>query len=190
MGLEAAATSLSWYEPEIVPGLLQTREYAHDVLTMAEPGLSADELRHLIEVRCQRQALLTRRIRPLRLQVVLNEAVLHRPVGGSAVMTAQIDQMLSFAALPNVTIRVVRWRTGLHLGVITGPFVILDFGRTLKGDATEPPTVYVDGYTGGAYLDKPREIERHTNAFTRIWDAAEDLATALEEMGKWPTTTI
>ncbi len=61
---------------------------------------------------------------------------------------------------------------GLHRGVMSGPFVILRFPRHGNGQETEPPTVYVDGFTGALYLDRPREIDRYDTAFTNIWETS------------------
>ncbi|WP_308416892.1 Scr1 family TA system antitoxin-like transcriptional regulator [Streptomyces sp. AJS327] len=76
--------------------------------------------------------------------------------------------------LPNVAIRVVPFTAGMHSGVTTGPFVILRFPVNGDGVDTEPPTVYADGYTGGLYLDKPREVEQYDAAFQDIWETALD----------------
>jgi Domain of unknown function (DUF5753) len=69
---------------------------------------------------------------------------------------------------------VVPFRAGLHHGVMSGPFVILRFPLNGDGHESEPATVYVDGFTGALYLDKPREVERYANAFENIWSAALD----------------
>lgn len=62
----------------------------------------------------------------------------------------------------------------MHLGVVTGPFAVLRFPLTGDGVATEPPTVYADGYTGGLYLDKEREVQQYDAAFNDIWEASLD----------------
>ncbi|MFC5290634.1 Scr1 family TA system antitoxin-like transcriptional regulator [Actinokineospora guangxiensis] len=70
--------------------------------------------------------------------------------------------------LPNVTVQVVPFSCGLHLGVMSGPFVIMRFPTNGDGRDSEPPTVYVDGFTGDLYLDKPHEIDRYDRAFHDI----------------------
>jgi hypothetical protein len=174
IGLEEAASQLSAYQNELVPGLLQTEQYARAVIKADNPGVDDEEIDRRVHVRIARQALVRRQTAPPELTVVLNEAILRRPVGGSQVMAAQLDSLADSAGLPNVALRVVPFRAGLHHGVMSGPFVILRFPRTGDGHDSEPATVYVDGFTGALYLDKPREVERYATAFESIWSAALD----------------
>jgi transcriptional regulator with XRE-family HTH domain len=174
IGLEEAASQLSAYQNELVPGLLQTEQYARAVIKADNPGVDDEEIDRRVHVRIARQALVRRQTAPPELTVVLNEAILRRPVGGSQVMAAQLDSLADSAGLPNVALRVVPFRAGLHHGVMSGPFVILRFPRNGDGHDSEPATVYVDGFTGALYLDKPREVERYATAFESIWSAALD----------------
>jgi hypothetical protein len=89
-------------------------------------------------------------------------------------MAAQIRRLLDASDLPNMALRIMPFSAGLHHGIMSGPFVILRFPLNGDGKATEPPTVYVDGFTGTLYLDKPAEIDRYTMAFADIWSAALD----------------
>jgi Domain of unknown function (DUF5753) len=106
--------------------------------------------------------------------VVLNEATIRRPVGGTEVMAEQLARLVEASNLPSVALRIMPFSVGLHHGIMSGPFVILRFPLNGDGKETEPPTVYVDGFTGALYLDKPSEIERYSEAFTEIWGAALD----------------
>jgi transcriptional regulator with XRE-family HTH domain len=172
LGLEEAAASLAWYEPELVPGLLQTEGYARAIISADKADTDAEEIDRRVQLRIERQALIRRSTAPLALRVVLNESILKRPVGGREVMAGQLDALADVAALPNVSLRVVPFSAGLHHGLMTGPFVILRFPANGDGSDSEPPTVYVDGYTGDLYLDKSAEIERYAQAFGAIWNAA------------------
>lgn len=87
-------------------------------------------------------------------------------------MAHQLDHLTEVGRLPNVTIEVMPFSAELNPGVMTGPFVILRFPLNRDGKPTEPPTIYVDGYTGTLYLDKPNEVERYSTAFERIWQNA------------------
>ena len=174
IGLEEAAAHLTAYQPELVPGLLQTEQYARTVITADNPGVDEEEIDRRVHVRIARQALVRRATAPPQLTVVLNEAILRRPVGGAQVMAAQLDSLAAAADLPNVALRVVPFTAGLHHGVMSGPFVILRFPRNGDGDDSEPATVYIDGFTGALYLDKPREVDRYAGAFDSIWSAALD----------------
>jgi hypothetical protein len=172
IGLEESAASLAWYEPELIPGLLQTPDYTRTLIRGADPVVHEAEIERRVQVRVARQALLTRPTRPPSLQVVLNEAVLRRPVGGGRVLLDQLDRLVEVSALPNVSLRVMPFASGLHAGMVSGPFVTLRFPINADGRETEPPTVYVDGFTGALYLDKPAEIERYDAAFKDIWASA------------------
>ena len=174
IGLEEAASSFSWYESELIPGLFQTESYAHTLIEADNPGVGEDEISRRVGLRMARQPLLTRVTAPPQMHVVLNEATIRRPVGGKEVMAEQLTQLAVIGELPNVSLKIMPFSTGLHHGIMSGPFVILRFPLNGDGKETEPPTVYVDGFTGALYLDKPAEIERYAQAFTDIWETALD----------------
>ncbi len=179
-GLEEAAASIDWYESELVPGLLQTGDYARAVIAEDNPGVDEDELGRRVQLRLARQTIVRRERFPLRLRVALNEAILRRPVGGPEVMASQLEALAEAAALPNIELRVVAYRAGLHRGLMAGPFELLRFPQNGNGEDSEPATVYADGFTGALYLDKSREVERYANAFDSIWDAALDERASIE----------
>ncbi len=191
IGLEEAATRFSWYESELVPGLLQTEDYAGNVIKADKPGVDDAEIERRVHVRMARQALLTRVTDPPVLNVAINEAILRRPVGGKRVLTGQLRRLNEASELPNVSIRVMPFAAGLHHGIMSGPFIILTFPLNGNGQETEPPTVYVELFTGELYLDKPREIDRYTAAFTNIWESSLDetasrqlISQAARELGR------
>jgi hypothetical protein len=174
IGLEEAASGFSWYESELIPGLVQTERYAREIIEADNPGVDADEIDRRVRLRMARQALLTRVTAPPHLAIVLNEAIIRRPVGGVRIMADQLDRLAHIGELPNVSLRIMPFSAGLHPGVMSGSFVILRFPRNGEGKETEPPTVYVDGFTGDLYLDKPNEIGRYDGAFTAIRSTALD----------------
>ncbi|MFF6951809.1 helix-turn-helix domain-containing protein [Streptomyces iakyrus] len=176
IGLEEAAEQLAWYSSELVPGLLQTPDYARTLIQEDNPGVSDDEIERRVHVRIARQVLLTRVTARPTVQVALNEAVLQRPVGGTTVMADQLKRLVELNELDNVSIRVVPFSAGLHHGLMSGPFVMMHFPTNGDGRYTEPPTVYVEGFTGALYLDKQNEIERYDGAFQSIWGSALDRA--------------
>jgi hypothetical protein len=184
IGLEEAATQLSAYQNELVPGLLQTEQYARALITADNPGTDAEEIDRRVHLRMSRQALITRQTAPHQLTVVLNEAIVRRPVGGTRVMAAQLDHLAASADLANVDLRVVPFTAGLHAGVMSGPFVLLRFLLNGDGRESEPATVYVDGFTGALYLDKPHEVQRYADAFENIQDAALDEAASTHLISK------
>ncbi|MGH3684336.1 MAG: helix-turn-helix domain-containing protein [Pseudonocardiaceae bacterium] len=174
IGLEEAASQFSWYESELVPGLFQTEDYARAVIRAANPGEDDAEIERRVHLRLARQALLTRVTQPPVFDVVLNEAILHRPVGGEAAARGQLTRLVEISELPTVSLRVMPFSAGLHHGILSGPFELLRFPLNGNGQDTEPPTVYVEGFTGALYLDRPHEIDRYTTAFTNIWESALD----------------
>ncbi|WP_406075484.1 helix-turn-helix domain-containing protein [Micromonospora sp. NBC_01638] len=177
VGLEAASTRIRQYEAELVPGLLQTRAYAEQVFNMPGGSINADdstEQQRAIQLRVERQALLTRFSAP-QLSVIINEAVLRRPVGNATIMSAQLQQILKAAELPNVTVQVLNFSAGLHAGAMAGAFSILEFPQDSNGREVEPPVTYLEAATGSMYLDKPHE----TATYNTIW--ADMSARALNE---------
>ncbi|RKN35861.1 helix-turn-helix domain-containing protein [Streptomyces hoynatensis] len=172
IGLEAAAARLDWYEPELVPGLLQTEDYARIIIGggFDDP----DEVERRVVMRRERQRLITRPKAAASVRGVLGEAVLRRPIGGFKLMGKQLTHLVEMAQLPNVNLRVLPFSAGAHLGLQTGQFIVMRFPTAGSGAETEPPTVHADGYTGDLYLDRPSEVERYDKVFDDIWKKALD----------------
>ncbi|MGW4768925.1 helix-turn-helix domain-containing protein [Nocardia sp. NPDC004278] len=166
VGLEAAAEELRIYRPDLVPGLFQTADYALALDKLYFIDDTHNELQRRIRVRRERQNLITRRVSPIKADLVLDEAVLRRMVGGPKVMAAQLRHL---ADLPsNVTVRILPNSAAFPLGISTGPFIILDFGVDGKGQPLEPTTIYVESYTGDMYLERPKSVRQYRRAFGEI----------------------
>jgi hypothetical protein len=182
VGLEAAASSVRAYEQQVVPGLLQTEDYAKAMIRAARPDITDDEVDRRVRVRMGRQSLL-RQDDPLNLWVVLDEAVVSRPVGGDAVMRAQLGRLREAAELPNVTVQVLLFDAGAHAGM-DGTFAILDFPE--PGD---PDVVYAENATGGLFLEKSDELRKYIFIFDHIREAAlppEESSALLAKLAKEP----
>ena len=182
VGLEAAARSVRAYEQQVVPGLLQTEAYASAMIAGARPDITAEEVARRVRVRMARQSLLTQDD-PLNLRVVLDEAVVSRPVGGDAVMRAQVERLIETAGLPNVSVQVLSFSVGAHAGM-DGTFAILDFPE--PGD---PAVVYAENATGGVFLEKHDEVGKYSFIFDHIRAAAldpEETVALLSELTKEP----
>lgn len=143
--VEAEATALRWYEPLLIPGLLQTEDYARAILAVG-PGINGDDLEDRVAGRMERQSALERRDPP-QLWCVLDEAVLHRPVGGAKVMRAQLEHLASLAGRPRTTVQVIPAAAGAHAGLL-GAFIIAD----LDGS---PSMVYLETSAEGQDTDSP-----------------------------------
>jgi hypothetical protein len=165
VGLESAASRLRWYDPELIPGLLQTKAYTTEVYQVHNPGMAEAELERSVAVRIGRQALLTRKVPSApRIDFILNEPVLRRPTADRAAMARQLHHINEVSKLPNVSVRVLPLNAGLHRAMTCGYFAVLDFPQNGSREA-EPSIVYSDNLTGALYLDKPQEID----AYSKVW---------------------
>ncbi|MCF6524248.1 helix-turn-helix domain-containing protein [Streptomyces sp. JJ36] len=172
LGLEQAAEVIRGFESQFVPGLLQTPDYARAVARLGHPEAPPAELDRRVELRVRRQGVLSRPDPP-HLWVVLDEAVLHRPVGGRAVLRAQLDHLRTMAALPHVTVQILPFAAGGH-GALCGPVTMLrPPGEQL------PDVVYLEQLTTAVYPDRPAEVARY-------WDLLNHLAVDAEPASATP----
>ncbi|MFG2191929.1 helix-turn-helix domain-containing protein [Streptomyces sp. NPDC048639] len=162
VSLEGAASLIRAYEPHFVPGLLQTEDYAREVLRSGALGESRPEdLERHVALRMERQNLLSRPGGP-KFWVVMDETILHRPVGCSELMRAQVDRLLEAASLPHVTLQIAEFASGHHPGTY-GPFVLFRFALPEL-----PDMVYVEYLTGAVHLDERREVASHLEVLDRM----------------------
>lgn len=174
MGLESSARSLVTYQPDLVPGLLQTEDYSRALSAASNPEDSAEEAERRIGLKARRQRLIQRRIKPVTLQVLLFETVLRRIIGGRRAMARQLRHLADLGTRPNVTIRVVPFSAGMPTGDQIGPFVILDFSDATGRSSAEPPVVYAEGYTADMYSEKTSTVQRYQHAYALLWDSSLD----------------
>jgi transcriptional regulator with XRE-family HTH domain len=161
IGLEESASLIRAYEPQVVPGLLQTPDYARAIATASFPGAVAEETERRVALRLARQELL-RRPAPPEFWVVLDETVLRRPVGGADVMRGQLASLIEAAEAPNVTIQVIPFAAGWH-PALHGMFWVFRFP-----DQEMPDIVYTESLTGAYYLNKPAETATYIEALDRM----------------------
>jgi hypothetical protein len=162
VGLEGEAICISDYEPGVFPGLLQTPDYARVIHEQAMPKLSSDVIEQRIEVRLVRQAALTREEpAPPKLDAIIDEAVLHRAVGGPEIMSAQISRVIEACELPNVTVRVLPFAAGAH-PALDSTFILLEFEESVPG------VVYVEGLVGHLFLERASDVQRYRQVFERL----------------------
>ncbi|WP_227997002.1 helix-turn-helix domain-containing protein [Nocardia australiensis] len=166
MGLESAAVRLTSFV-ELVPGLLQTSEYARTLIRAVHPDESDHEIARRVAMRMHRQILITRKTRPVAVDVVLDESVLNRAVGSRRVMATQLRHLADLGTRPNVEVRVLPFSAGVPLGDLTGPFIILDFGEK-DGIPVEPPVVYLESYTGAMYFEEEDPVGRYREEHTVV----------------------
>lgn len=161
LGYESDASELNTYESELVPGLLQTEDYARAVVKATKPDSTAEELERQVDLRRERQRRITSEHPPI-MHAVLNEAVLLRKVGGAEVMRDQVRHLERLADLPHVTIQVLPFEVGAH-PAMTAPFNMLAFEE-------EPAmaTVYLENGRGSLYLEKPADLARYRAVFQQL----------------------
>ncbi|TNC29003.1 helix-turn-helix domain-containing protein [Amycolatopsis alkalitolerans] len=165
VGLEADASSLRAFQALLVPGLLQTETYARAVIRAMRPDSDETEIERRVAARTARQRLLSDP-NPPEYWAVIDEAVLHRVVGGPEVMVQQANRLLELGQLPHVTIQVVPFTAGAHPGM-EGPFLILGFPEQADQDV-----VYVDSTSGGFFLELPPDVRRYSLMFDHLRAAA------------------
>lgn len=160
VGLEASASRIQTYELLFVPGLLQTPEYARAVVSAGHPDARDPGVEQRLNVRLQRQRILRRPDAPT-FWAVLDESVLHRPIGSEDVLTAQMDHLLELAALPSVVLQILPWQLSGYAA--EHAFTMLRFA-----EPELPDLVYLEEHTGAAYLDKRPDVESYTRIMDRL----------------------
>ena len=159
VGLEAEAASLRVYEPQVVHGLLQTRAYAREVMRTVRRHESPAEIDQRVELRIRRQDVLTR-ADPLELWIILDEAVIRRDMGPRAVRYDQLCRLCDATLLPNVTLQVLSFDSGLH-PALNGSFAILEFPERF-----DPDVIYSEGISGQGFIEEgDRAVRTGTETF-------------------------
>ncbi|MQA87622.1 MAG: helix-turn-helix domain-containing protein [Streptosporangiales bacterium] len=181
IGMEAEAESIWEWQPHVVPGLLQTEDYARQVIRLAQSTATVPprEIERRVETRLARQQVLNRDP-PLTLSVVLDESVLLRRFGDNSVMRGQFDRLVEAAQLPNVTLQVLRL-DGSH-PVITQNFVLLQFPRV--HEIVLHDIVHIEHMDAVLYVEEEVATYRYRLAFERLVAAALTSAESLELISK------
>ncbi|HEV2451059.1 MAG TPA: helix-turn-helix transcriptional regulator [Streptosporangiaceae bacterium] len=180
LALEEAASIIRSYQVQFVPGLLQTPEYARAVIRLGYQSVSDSELERRVALRLNRQKLLTREDPP-RFWIVLDEALLRRPIGGPDVMRGQIDRLIEATKLPNVTVQVIPFVAGGHPAA-GGSFNILRFA-----EPDLPDIVYMEQLTSALYLDRREDVDGYQAVMERLCveaEPVENTARVLSDIGK------
>ncbi|MBO8186522.1 helix-turn-helix domain-containing protein [Streptomyces spirodelae] len=162
IGLETDAASLRVYEPQVVPGLLQTRPYAEAVVAGALPEATAADIERRVQVRMRRQDRIKDERNPLRLWAVLDESVLRREVGGKHTMAEQLEYLNEMSQQPHVTLQVMPFSMGAHPGV-NGQYAILEFP-----EASDSTVIYLEGVTSDLYLEKANDVANYSVMYEHL----------------------
>ncbi|MEU6143242.1 helix-turn-helix transcriptional regulator [Streptomyces sp. NPDC047081] len=162
IGLETDAASLRVYDPQVVPGLLQTRQYAEALIAGALPETAAADVEKRVQVRLRRQERITAPENPLRLWTVMDEAALKRVVGNRSLMRDQLEHLVEQSQLPHVTVQVIPFEMGAHPG-LNGQYAILEFP-----DAADSSVVYIEGVTSDLYLEKANDVQKYSVMYEHL----------------------
>ncbi|MFF4270974.1 helix-turn-helix domain-containing protein [Streptomyces sp. NPDC001536] len=162
IGLETDAASLRVYDPQVVPGLLQTRTYAESLISGALPEATPTDIDKRVQVRLRRQERISATDNPLRLWAVLDEAALRREVGNRQVMIEQLEHLIEMSQLPHVTVQLIPFTMGAHPGV-SGQYAILEFP-----DAADSSVVYIEGVTSDLYLEKAQDVQKYSVMYEHL----------------------
>lgn len=166
VGLEDEASEIRTYEVQLVPGLLQTEDYARALISAGVPN-DREEANKRLRARMARKTLLGRPDAP-HLYAVLAESALRQLVGGPMIMKDQLEELIKVAGRSNITIRALPFTVGARAGV-DGPFVILSYP-----DDLDPDIGYSEGMYGDVFIEGVEQVARCRLMFDRIWDAALD----------------
>ncbi|MFI5492520.1 helix-turn-helix transcriptional regulator [Actinoplanes sp. NPDC051859] len=182
LGLEAEAVSLHAWEPSLVPGLLQTAEYARALVVAYQRGRDAAGIERTVKARMERQAILQREDAPL-LQAVIGEAALHRVIGSREVMYAQLRQLAEATGQPNVQVQVLPFSAGAIMSEVGG-LQVLRFADSAAGEV-----VCAEALTRSLYVDDREEVGLYRDAWEDVLahaatrqESAEMIEAAAEEM--------
>lgn len=174
VGLAASAQRLIAYH-EMALGLVQTADYARTLISAFYRDGSAEDIDRRVELRLKRQTVITRKVEPVKLELLLHESALHRVVGGPRIMAAQLRHLAEISTLPNVSIRIQPFTGGYAWGILHGPFVILDFGDDSRGNPIEPPLVYFEGNgKPDLYLEHADDVQRYIDIASAVRHTALD----------------
>lgn len=152
--LEADASEIRWYQPEVVPGVLQTEAYVRAMNATAHPRITDDEVNRQVQVRLERQAVLDQP--GTTLSFILSESALRRNIGDATIMNQQLAHLAEAAERPNVELQVLPFDAQTFGAAWIG-FTILRFDHDAKSDV-----IYVETYTDGDYLDSQGDVQTYT----------------------------
>ena len=182
LGLESAASEIRIYEVSLIPGLLQTEDYARAVIRAGMVNSPAEDIERRVSLLMARQPAVVRDDPP-KVWAVLDEAALRRRVGGSGLMRLQLEHLLAQAALPNVAVQVIPFAGGAH-PAMGRPFIILVFPERVDTDV-----VYLEDLTSALYLEDVAEVDRYNVFFNHLRatalsfdDSAALITSVLKEM--------
>ncbi|MGE7439427.1 helix-turn-helix domain-containing protein [Kitasatospora sp. NPDC001175] len=178
ISFEAEAVSVRNFESSLIPGLLQTSDYARALIRQLRPDAKPEVVNALVDVRLARQNAALQREDPLRLWAIVDEAALRRLIGSQSIMAKQLQHLVAGCREPHITLQVVPFAAGAHPGV-HGSFVILEF--PVRNDLD---VVYTEALTSSLYLERDDDVTAYDQAFDRLRAAALDVGPSRRLIGQ------
>jgi len=169
--LESLASRISTWQPTVLPGLLQTTDYARAVFARFRPALDPRAIERSVSIREERQRVVFATRPSPQIRAVLDAGVIARQMGSPAIATTQLEYLRALSAAGRVAIRVLPWSAGAH-AALEGPFTVLEFDNSALTDV-----VYAESAAGAKYIDKARELPR----FREKLESVIELSVPLEE---------
>lgn len=166
LGIESAATQIEIFEPLMVTGLMQTKDYARAHEAAVTPGQTAEQIDRQVNLRLDRQEQVLKPSDSPEIWVVYDESVLHRTVGGPAVLRKQLLHLIDLTDAKAVTLQIVPFDQGGYPGTL-GQLNIFSFDEELH-----TPVGYVESQAGNLYMEKPEELRRLITAYNHIRSTA------------------
>ncbi|MQY21225.1 helix-turn-helix domain-containing protein [Nocardia macrotermitis] len=161
ISLEDQAEQLRAFEPLVIPGLLQTEQYAHALIAESDSEAGAEKIDSYVRSRLDRQQRLGGE-RPLKLWAIIDEPAIRRIVGSSDITRAQLRRLVQAATLPNVTVQIIPFDSGGHPGM-RGSFALMDFP-----EAEGPEVVYLDTMAGQIFVEEQGQVKRYNEQFVQL----------------------
>ncbi|MEU6562704.1 DUF5753 domain-containing protein [Nocardia nova] len=155
LGLESGASHLYFYQPLVVPGILQTADYARAIEQPYRPTDTADDVENRVALRMQRAAVLTRQYNPARADFVLHENVLHTIVGSPTVMAGMCWHLADMSTRDNVSIRILPFTAGHPGHTVPTPYIVIDF----PPESREPSVIYTETTTGTLTFEEDEDVK-------------------------------
>jgi transcriptional regulator with XRE-family HTH domain len=170
---EAEAATQLHFEPTLIPGLLQTEDYARAVISVGRE-MESETIEQLVKTRLTRQDVLHRQPKPLVMRTIVSEAALTIEVGSADIVRQQLRHIAELSRLPNVTVQVLRFAAGAHIAT-HGGFAVLGF------EQSDPPLGYIETLAGELFLESPGDVDR----LTKVFDHLQTLAMSPSESVKF-----
>jgi transcriptional regulator with XRE-family HTH domain len=170
-GLEAGASQIRTYHPELVIGFVQTADYARTIIRAGNPKILEDAIEQRVNFRMERQQTVLEGSPARQLHVILGAGALSMVIGSPSIMAAQVEHLRELQARGLVTVKILPWTAGAHPAT-DGAFTILDFD-----DPDDPTLIHFETYLGAKYDESPSQVDR----FRAIFQALNHLSIPIKE---------